>query len=71
MDDDWKFVAVLFALCFCILTAAAVFQKGRCELGWKRSGMRAEWSIITGCSLEIAPGHWIPAEAYNEKRRGE
>lgn len=38
----------------------------KCESRWKLSGMRAEYNIVNGCMLEVAPGKVIPQDSYRE-----
>ena len=67
MDDDTKIVILALLISIALVGFAVFVKKTQCEDGWASSGMKAEWSIITGCSLEIKPGRWIPAENYQGK----
>jgi hypothetical protein len=68
MDDDTKIATLAFLICVVLVALAVFVKKTQCEGGWAASGMNAEWSFITGCSLETQPGKWIPAENYQERK---
>lgn len=60
------FWLVVLAACVGLVAGIAALSASQCHRRWSRSGMRAEWAPVQGCTIETSSGRWIPDHAYRE-----
>lgn len=70
MNEDTAFslkmAAFIVAVGTGLVIAVYVTNSIGCDRGWRESGMRSRYTVMTGCQIEHSPGKWIPADNYRE-----
>jgi hypothetical protein len=50
-------LAVIIGACIGI---GALVGSLKCSRRWGDSGMNARFRLVSGCQVEVTPGHWVP-----------
>lgn len=70
MTDDAKGSLAALLICVVIVGVFSAIGWGcnsiKCGARWGESGMRTSWGPLKGCTVEVKPGRWIPADRYRE-----
>ena len=59
------FVAVVGAVCLMLLGAIWLADVG-CEARWRDSGMKSDYTLLSGCRVQRTDGTWVPSSAIRD-----
>lgn len=66
MNDADTGIAVTVVAVVLLVTGGIVCDATKCDEQWRSSGMKSDYGVMKGCTIEVTPGKWIPADRYRE-----